>query len=170
MGKESLLNAALKGAPKGAKTETDNNSSVNLIHVQNKLARVYSATCKAFEGLKPTDVESKAQELIHNSDVMKLYTKKDTVCDDDFVTVMESLRWTGIYVTTGRKPKFRLALVESKNSGMTEPVESSLMTNKIWNCLLLDDFVGYKFTGGAAVIGYEIKILQKTTDVYEVSF
>jgi hypothetical protein len=167
MGKELLLKAALMGGPRGAKTDTEKDCSVNLSHFCTKIARVYALTCQKFVGVDPVDVRTKAMELIRQADMIALYVKNGVVCDDEFITVMEALRWTGYYVTTGRKAKFNLALIHQHDAA-PEGVGIYSAIIKVWNCFLLDDCTDNKYTDCEPVLGYPIEIIKRSEDSYEV--
>lgn len=171
MGLEQLLGAAAKGAPEGIKAVTGVSSKINSTHISNRIARVYMATCSEFKGLAPTDVIDKVGELMHRSDIIKMYTKGGEVCDDDLVTTMEAIRWTGVYVTTCRKANFYLALVEPHKMVGTHPELEAKATSGVWNSMVLDDVEGPVYNGYdmlSSLVGYNLNILQKSLDRYEV--
>lgn len=171
MGLEQLLGAAAKAAPVGIKSATHVDGKVNSIHISNRIARVYMATCSDFKGLAPTDVVDKVGELMHRSDIVKMYTKGGVVCDDDLVTTMEAIRWTGIYVTTGRKANFYLALIEAHKTAGSHPELEAGSKGAIWNSMVLDDVEGSVYDGYSmlgSLVGYNLNILQKSLDRYEV--
>ena len=169
MDKERLFGAAMKGAAQ-AKTTTNSDSAINIQHVINKIARVYMATYSEFKGLTPLDVTDKCKQLFTRNDIQKLYTLKGFVNNGDAVIVMEALRWTGITITTERAVKFKLALVEPNKE--VPHKDTDLMTKtSIWNAMVLDDFEDDEYTFNGAMVGllgYNIKVLNVSNDVYEV--
>lgn len=169
MDKERLFGAAMKGAVQ-AKTTTNNDSAINTQHVINKIARVYMATFSEFKGLTPLEVADKCQQLFTRDDIQKLYTLKGFVNNGDAVIVMEALRWTGILATTERIARFKLALVEP-NKNVPHKDADSMEKTSIWNSMVLDDFDEdeYSFNGAmVGVLGYNIKVLNVSNDVYDV--
>lgn len=169
MDKERLFGAAMKGAVQ-AKTTTNNDSAINIQHVINKIARVYMATYSEFKCLTPLEVTDKCKQLFTRSDIQKLYTLKGFVNNGDAVIVMEALRWTGIVATTERVARFKLALVEP-NKDISHKYVDSMEKTSIWNSMVLDDFDEdeYSFNGAmVGLLGYNIKILNVSNDVYDV--
>lgn len=172
MGLSDLMLAAKLAAPTGVKTDTNFNGKTNVLHVSNKIARAFMATVSKFKGMEPDDVTSEAIKLMKNSDIIAMYAKQGVVSDSDLVTVLEAIRWTGVYATTGKKLKFHMALIEP-HGAKSDNAHNDKKVNS-WNGMVLEDtqldgdiYNGYGHL--AELVGYNLRVLGKSDDLYDVT-
>lgn len=165
---EKLLNASRVVSDATSVTKVD--SSVNLIHMVNAIARVYGRTAKSFLGMRPEDVEKQAISMAGDEKLLAMFAKGNKVSDCDVVSLIEALKWTGIVMTTNQKPRIYLALVEpSEERGKN--IEMATKQSNVWNTFLVEGYQGTEYTEYGLLPQTNVKslnILSKSLDSYDV--
>jgi hypothetical protein len=171
MSLDAMLSAADAASVVGAESVTHIDSSTNITHFVNLIAKVYAKSYPLFKDVQPYDVNDKAIELASGNLVMPMFARRGQVSDGDAVSVIEALRWTGIFATTGRKPKFYPVLIEPIGKVESAPELAAKRDVSLWNAFILDDFQGMDYTDYGKLPGAKVKsinILQQSVDAYDV--
>lgn len=165
---EQLLKASKMVSGGTSATRVDSN--VNLIHMINAIAKVYGRAAKSFLDAKPEDVEKQAIYMAGDEKLLAIFAKGNKVCDGDVVSLIEALKWTGIVITTDKKPRINLALVEPSEMRGQNPEMATKQSN-IWNTFLIEGYEGSEYTEYGLLPQAKVKslnILSKSLDSYEV--
>lgn len=155
------MDTLLKSA-KGATAEplTDKfEGGQNLQLFINRLVRVYSATCERFKGKSYDEAMKIAMDIMKNGELEKFYSKKTCFGVGEYVTVLESLKWTVHFVTKGYKKPIYLATCYEKGKRMKTS----------WNCILVNPPIGRLYLEEARELGGpEIEYGNVSMTLYEV--
>ncbi len=167
--KESLMGMA---QPTGVKpTMYADKSTLGLNRMVRLIAKVYSSSYDVFAGANEDDVEGLVNCCVADEKFMSMFARRDGLSDGDAVAVREALRWSGYYITTGKKKKIRLALIEPyEHCGLGIELAAK-PTSSIWNSIVLSDYMGTEYEDYGMICkakGKSVNIVQKSLDSYDV--
>lgn len=154
----------------GAARLTHQDASTNLIHVVNCISKVYGRTAKNFINTRPEDVEAQAISMAGDETLLAMFARGGKVSDGDVVSLIEALKWTGMVMTTGEKPRINLALIEPTEMRGQNP-ELATKQPAIWNAFLISGYDGTEYKEYGMLPQAKVKsvnILGKSLDSYEV--
>lgn len=180
MGMTEMMSAVNAGSLTASTSTNDGSGSVNLTHFINLITKVYCKAFDLFEDVKLEDVTKKAIEIANNDvEIVSMFAKNirteegksgKAISDCDVVSVIEALRWTGIFRATQEKMKFNLAVVQPTEL-MDKPMDKPLTGTMPYNAFLLTDYEGTDYTHYGEMFKATVTslpILARSKDEYEV--